>query len=167
MALTAAQKLTLKNAILADAALANQPQSDEGTTVIKAALDAEATPLFYVWRTRLLKSDYTDKTGPNATVFSWVEYIARNQGERDAFEQLFGRQDSINPALPQVRQAMADMFSGPGGLPNRTHFTDSARRVATRFEKLFATGTGTTADPATMVLESPISKADIEAARNS
>jgi hypothetical protein len=41
------------------------------------------------------------------------------------------------------------------------------KRLASRVEQLFATGTGSDAVPATLGFEGPISVNDVEAARNS
>jgi hypothetical protein len=60
--------------------------------------------------------------------------------------------------LPNVRQAFTDIFSGTGNAAtNRTHLQAVSKRAANRLEKLFATGTGSLASPATMTVEGSIS----------
>jgi hypothetical protein len=76
-----------------------------------------------------------------------------------------------------VRQAFADIFSGSANSApaQRTHLLTICRRKASRLEKLFATTSaapptpsgnlGTTTNVATMVVEGPVSAADVFAAR--
>jgi hypothetical protein len=66
-----------------------------------------------------------------------------------------------------VRAAFDDVFSGTGAgaVNNRAHIVAMSRRLASRIEKLLATGTGTTGSPATMGFEGPISYRDIQLAR--
>jgi hypothetical protein len=76
---------------------------------------------------------------------------------------------TMNPSLANVRQGMADIFSGStnSAPAQRAHLTAVSKRTATKAEKLFATGTGTDATPATMTFEGRLSYDDVQAARNS
>lgn len=168
--LTPAQLSALKAAIQADPVLNAQPNNSDGAIAIAEALNLAAAPDFWVWRTAVSKTELTNTTGPDGTTFTWVGagFITRSAGEQAAWRELFNGSNSVNPSLANVRQAFADIFSGTGNAQaNRTHLLAVARRKATRAEKLFATGTGSTASPATMVFEGNLNTQDVETARNS
>ena len=78
---------------------------------------------------------------------------------------MFNSTGTVNPTLSSITAAFDDIFSGPGGLTNRTHITAMSKRVATRFERLFATGTGTLIIPGTLVVEGKVSSDDVQYAR--
>ena len=104
----------------------------------------------------------------SGTTFNWTGagFITRAQGERDAWRELFDVDGWVNPSLTNVRQAFADIFSG-GTAPapaNRTHLLAVARRKASRIEKLYATGTGSTGSPGTLVFEGTVTPSEIIAA---
>lgn len=154
--LTGPQLATLKADVAANTA----------TIDLAAWYNGLFSPDFWVWR----KDELTNSTSIDGTTFSWVGtgFITRSQGERDAWREMFNGTNSVNPSLAQVRTAFGDIFSGATAPApaNRTHLLTVARRKATRAEKLFATGTGSTASPATMAAEGAISGADVTNARN-
>jgi hypothetical protein len=148
--LSPAQLSTLKTWLTANA----NGQTDEAAA---ALLNANASPDFWVWRTKVTKSEYVNSTSIDATVFSWTGtgFITRAQGERDAWREMFNGREEVNPTLAQVRTAFTDIFSG-GTAPapaNRTHLATVSRRKATVAEKLYATGTGSTASPAVLAFD--------------
>lgn len=150
MILTLQQKQTLKTWILA-----NLPNS--GDQEIADALNAMSAPSWYVWRTNVLKSEYTNSVGPEGSTFAWSGaggFIPRSAGEQNAWRELFNGTLSVDPSKSNVRQAFADIFSGSGvsAVANRAHMTGVSRRRATVGEKIFATGTGTTGSPGTMAI---------------
>lgn len=168
--LTPAQLATLKTNISADGALNALPNTPDAAVQISDAYNAAASPDFWVWRTRVHKSEYTNQTSVDGTTFSYVGtgFITRSVGERDAWREMFDSHGYINPALPQVRQAFTDIFSG-GTAPapaNRTHLSTTSRRKATRLERVFATGTGSTGSPGVLVVEGEIGYEEIQAARS-
>lgn len=67
---------------------------------------------------------------------------------------------------PSNRAFFDDVFSGAGGTNTRAALLVLWKRLATRIEKLFATGTGSDAVPATLVFEGEVSVQDIIEARN-
>jgi hypothetical protein len=73
----------------------------------------------------------------------------------------------VNPSLPDCRQFFDDIFSGAGGTNTRANLLALWKRLATRAEKLYATGTGSDPSPAVMVVEGAISYQDVMIARNS
>ena len=159
--LTNAQLVALKAHINADNALkailqAHTPPTPDDYQSVSNAMNLTASPDWWVWRTSVSKEEFTNTTSVDNTTFSWSTYISRSQGERDGWRELFSISGAVNPALTNVRQAIADIFSGAGGAANRTHLLTIARRLATRAEKLFCVtqvSVGTTAAPATMTHE--------------
>lgn len=55
----------------------------------------------------------------------------------------------VNPSLASVRQFFDDIFSGAGGANTRTALLALWKRNATNAQKLFSSGTGSDASPAT------------------
>jgi hypothetical protein len=168
--LTAAQLQTLKTDIAADATLNALPNTADANFSIAAAYNLAASPDFWVWRTRVSKDELVGSTSVDGTTFSWTGtgYITRSQGERDAFNAIFDGNGFVNPSMASVRQAFADIFSGntAPAPANRAHLTTVARRKATRFEKVFATGTGSTASPATLLVEGAVTYQIVTQARS-
>lgn len=157
--LTAPQRGTLKTAILADST-ANAFYQNGDLQGLADYYNANAAPDFIVWRTSVAKDEYTNSVSAQGTTFSWTGtgFITRSQGERDAWNAMFGTGGTVNPSLAAVRQAFADIFSGATAPApaNRTHLNNVSQRKATRLEKVFATGTGSTASPATLGVEGAI-----------
>lgn len=167
MALTPAQKATLKAAIAADSQLNAFLNNTDGAFAIAAILNMTASPDYWVWRSKVTQEEAVGTTTEDGTVWSWTTYIGRSQGERDGWREMFADTGAINPSKTNVRQGLADIFSGAGGATQRTHLLTVSRRRATRSEKLFSTGTGSTASPAVMGFEGSLSYQDVDDARNS
>lgn len=170
MALTTAQKATVKADILADSTLNAFPNNSDGAFAIAAAYNLPAAVDYWVWRTSVDKKEFTNQTSQDGTNFTWVGngFITRSVGEQTAWAELFNSTHQVDASRASVRQAFADIFSGTGNAAaNRTHMLATARRKATRIEKLLATGTGSTASPGVMGFEGAISYSDVDEARNS
>jgi hypothetical protein len=163
--LTPAQLQTLKADILADPVLAAIPNNSDGNTLIAAAYNAPASPDYWVWRSFVSDSELYEATSPDGTTWSWSIYIARSQGERDAWRQMVNMKGGIDAALVNERTGIADIFSGAPGLAQRTHLLAMGRRKATRGEKLFATGSGTTGSPSVMTVEEVFTYETVDMAR--
>lgn len=169
MSLTPAQLQTLKADIAADSVLNAFPNNDDGAFAIAAAYNLAASPDYWVWKTSVTKSELVNSTSVDATTFNWTGngFIGRTVGELTAWQEMFNGSGAVNPSLPNVRQAFADIFSGTGNATaNRTHLLAVARRKATRIEKLFATGSGTTATPSILAFDGNINFIDVSQARN-
>lgn len=167
MALTSAQATTLKAAINANQAWAAYPLTSDGFLDLSVVLNQVASPSWYVARTSLSRHEILTATSDDNTTFAWAgaAYIGRSQGERDAFREMFNSTGSVNPSLPSISAAFGDIFSGAGGVGNRTHITALSRRPATFGEKALSTGTGSKAAPAVMSFEGSLVPSDIEQAR--
>jgi len=159
MALTPAQLQTLKTAILAAPELASLPDNDDSAFTIAAAFNAVASPVFRVWRTNVPAKDIR-------AVVVWTEM--NNLSVVPQNNWYFGILSNgvVNIADTNVRQGIADIFSGASFAATRAALLAVAKRNATRAEKLFATGTGSDGSPATMVVEGALSYLDIVEARH-
>lgn len=170
MPLTSEQQAAVKADILADQILNAFPNNSDGAFEIAKLYNQPAAVDFWVWRTHVDRNEFTNSTSVDGTTFTWVGngFITRSAGEQTAWSELFNSTHSVNPSLPNVRQAFADIFSGSGNAAaNRTHMLAVARRKTTRLEKLLATGTGSTASPGLLTFEGSVSYSDIELARQS
>jgi len=160
MQLTVAQLAVLQ----ADLAVRhpNAPQTPDGAFAVAEAYNQEAVPPWIVWRTAVPEADCTDLTSAEGTTWNWSAFIARSQGERDGWARLFSRGE-IDAAKPNVRQAIADIFSGAqnNAPAQRTHIAAIGKRRATVAEQLFSTGEGSTAVPATLGAEGDLAYADV------
>lgn len=165
MALTPEQAAIVKADILANQVLSAFPLSNAGSYEIAKLYNLPASPAFWAWRTSVNEQDIVSKPGPDATTWSWSVYIARSQGERDAWARIFNSSHSCNPSLENVRLAFSDIFSGASGAAQRTHLTAVCRRLTTRIERLLATGTGSTLSPGLLGYQGPVTSDDIQYAR--
>jgi len=162
--LTPAQLATLRADVLANAdtlALYNAGNR----SALSAAYNAPANPSCIVWRTKVTLLEYVSTTSPTATTFSYSGaggLIARSQGELVSFIVMFlNPEQAVNPALPNVRAAFSDIFSGAGvaAVNNRAHMASMSKRTATRGEKVFASGACSDAAPSVMTFEGLLSEA--------
>lgn len=161
--LSPAQLSTLKTAIQADDAFNafEAAPSPDGAFAVADAFNLPAAVDFWVWRTFVADAEIYEVTTGDGTTWSWSIYIARSQGERDAWRQMVNMKGGINASLPNVRTGIADIFSGAPGAAQRTHLLTVGRRKTTRAEKLLATGTGSTAVPGLLVFEGHLVYQDI------
>jgi hypothetical protein len=161
--LTPAQLQTLKAYIDADPTLSAQPLNSDGAFFIAAELNKEANPAFVVWRTNVPLEEITSNG------FTWTLVDALNVGSARIWEWMFDNEArSINPSKANIRQGIADVWSGTAGkLAVQAAVLVHCKRNANRAEKLFATGTGSDVSPATMAFEGSLSYQDVETAFNS
>lgn len=146
--LTAAQQLTFRTNVKAQGGAIATAYTAKDTDAIAAAYNVAASPDFWIWRAAVTKDEYVNSTSVDSTTWSWTTYIGRSQGERDAWRELFANAgQTVNPSLAQIRAAFTDIFSGAGGLAQRTHVLTVSRRKATLFSKLYAVGAGDTTTP--------------------
>lgn len=154
---------TQAQALVADIATAfpGTPNTDDDNAALAILYNQVAFPAFIVWKTTVPTRDIKDS-------MNWTEYISRSAAERGAFEMMIS-DGSINPSRPNVRQGVADIFSGVGAAPTalRAAILALSKRSATRAEKLFAVGTGSDASPATMTFEGFLTYQDVSQARSS
>lgn len=161
--LTTQQLAALKADIAADPTLAALPQTPDNAFAVAAAYNLNAAPDYWVWRTSVPQLEIVSTTTEDGTVWSWPAFIARSQGERDCWREMFADTGYVNASLANVRQGFGDIFSGTANnaAAQRTHLLAIGRRRATRAEKLFSIGTGSTASPATMAFEGQLTFNDV------
>lgn len=180
MTLTSAQLTTLAADIAADGALAAQPLNSDGAFAIAAAYNATASPDYYVWNPRVDVQDiedavvwanFTPQDAPDGTA-TWTNRALACQGKQFNLQLMIAGKTTLDATKPGKRTGLQDALtsipSGASGA-NKTGGWNAVQlvlsRKATRGEKLFATGTGSQASPATMAVVGQITLADVQAAR--
>ena len=154
--MTPAQLATLKAAILADGTL-----TGASAVTIAGVFNALAAPAFTVWKT----SVSTGNVGKAFVATSIAGMTSANNDRLVSFA--LWNPDGVNPSRADQRTFFDDVFSVASGAPTRTALAALWRRFATRAEKLFATGTGSDAAPATLAFEGSISADDVREALES
>jgi len=160
MALTAAQQATLKTYIEANAAWMAYPHNSDGAFQMANDLQADADPVYTVWRTNVQESEITGDTSVEATNWDWTVYNGLTAGEQGGYERMF-RDGTVDASKPNVRQGFVDIFNGPSGASQRSHMAAISKRAANLLEELFADGTGTTNSPGTMAVEGSVGYREI------
>ena len=150
--LTTEQQSTLKAFVEADPALSLIPHSYDGAFAIADALQVEASPAFIVWRTSVAQDEIMQNG------FDWVQVDNLTVGKARIWEWLFDNQSAtFNPSKVNVRAGIDEAWKGTAAmLAVRAAIYVHCKRSANKLEKLFATGTGTDASPATMTIEGSI-----------
>lgn len=162
MTLTTAQIVILKAAIIADSTLNAQPRDGNGNGFIADAMNAIASPDFWVWKTVTTLHDIQNDPG-----WDWTRVDNLSVGKARIWEWMFDQVDSIPSSLANYRIGITSVWVGTAAdLLVQAAVLAVCRRKASRVEKLLATGTGSTAVPATMGFEGQISSSDVDAARN-
>lgn len=173
MALTSAQKVTLKAAIVADSP-ANALYQAGDLSGLADYYNTTVSPAFYVYRTsvpvqdindQIIWANFTPNDPPDGTTI-WTNRSMAAQGKQFNLQTLLiGSQGAVNAAKSNVRAGLQDALTGlPTGASGASvsagwvGVRDTViARAASRFEKLFATGNGgTAATAATMAAEGPI-----------
>ena len=157
MSLSQSQLTTLKAAILADPVLVTFVNSGQYAP-IAASMNANASPSWTVWKSSVPMVEIGKKI--NGAELGGL--TTANHTRLQTIIQISG--GFINPSLADQRAFFDDVFSGAGGTNTRANLLVLWKRLATRAEKLFSTGTGSDAVPATLVFEGSLSSVDIEEA---
>jgi hypothetical protein len=156
--LTTAQLTTLKAAILAETDATFVDYRSQGATGAMANwLNQITNPAWIVWRTDVSPNEYRD-------AITWTEVDALTTGSKyRIWEWLtMSMTAPIDFSRLNVRQGLQDCWAS--NTTTRASLLVVAKRTATRAEKLFSTGTGTTATPATLGFEGSLSPDDIVSA---
>lgn len=159
MSLTPAQLATLKAAILAETDPTFVAYRDTGNNGgMLLWFNEAASPAFTVWRTAVTRREVT------AEGFDYTQVDNLTNGQARIWDWLFDS-GSMNPADPGVRAGIAETWKGTAAkVAVQTFVLTKCKRSALRVEKLFATGAGSDATPATMTYEGNLSIDDIRAA---
>ena len=158
MALTADQKQVFAASLLANQdadVLAWIAQNSVG--LIADWYNAPTNPAHVVWKTRLELEEITSNG------FDWVRVDNLSVGKARIWEWMFGAEDkSINPSKPNIRAGIAEVWKGTAAdLAVQASVLAHCKRPASRVERLFATGPGTTAEPALLTFEGLIHWQDV------
>lgn len=155
--LTTEQQATLAADIAADPVLMALPHNSDGAFSIAAAYQELAAPSFIVWKTSVTQDEIMQNG------FDWVQVDNLTVGKARIWEWMFDNQSAIcNPSKPNVRAGIDEAWKGTAAmLAVRAAVYVHCKRQANRLEKLFATGTGTDAVPATMTVEGSIQYNDV------
>jgi hypothetical protein len=167
--LSPAQLQTLKTAINAVPAWAALPQNSDTAYFIAGELNKTASPAFTVWKNSVTVAEV-------GKAFNSSEVGSRTTAETSrlqVMQQYSG--GTFDPSRADTRAGFDAVFSAAGGVNTRAALLALYKRNATAFEKVYATGTGSDASPATLgvygveggVIASPISYQHIEEARAS
>jgi hypothetical protein len=166
MALTAQQQTTLKAHIDASGDLNIFPNTSDGAFAIAALLNQPADPDFWVWRTSVTEAEIMQNG------FDWVRVDNLSVGKARIMDWMFRSTGTINPSRANIRAGIIECWKGTqADLAVQAAIFGRCQRLATRFEKLFASGAGTSVvngvGPATMAVEGSVSYQDVQDARNS
>lgn len=158
--LTTEQQAALAADIAADPAFASLPHNSDGAYAIALIYNQIVAPEFVVWKTRVTRDEIMQNG------FDWVEVDNLTVGKARIWEWLFANeQQSIDAAKANVRAGIDECWKGTAAkLAVRAQVYTHCKRVATRAEKLFATGTGSDETPATMTYEGSLSYYDVQTA---
>lgn len=142
--MTPSQLVALKADILADPTLAAQAGSPDGRFAIAAAYNLPAFPAWYVWRTAVTEAEIFNNG------MDWARVDNLSVGKARIWEWMF-KFGSINPGKPNVRAGIEAVWVGTAAdLAVRAAVYGHCKSNATRGQKLFSTGTGTTESPASL-----------------
>lgn len=151
--LTPTQRAALKVFVEADPTLNQIPHSYDGAFALAYALQAIAVPDFIVWRTSVTQDEIMQNG------FDWMRVDNLSVGKARIWEWLFDNESAVfNPSKPNVRAGVDECWKGTtADLAVRAAIYVHCKRPANLLEKLFATGDGSDAIPATMTVEGSIS----------
>jgi hypothetical protein len=156
--LTTEQQATLKADVLADQVLSTLPHTSDGAWEIAEAYKLIVSPNFIVWRTSVSQDEIMQNG------FDWTQVDNTTVGKARIWEWMFDNQsNTINPSKINVRSGIDEAWKGTAAmLAVRAAVYIHCKRKANRAEKLFATGTGTDASPATMSYEGMLTYTDVK-----
>lgn len=143
--LTTEQRATLKTFVLAQGEL-SQLVTDKVYSAIADWLNTKDVSNYTVWKTAV----YQDEIMQNG--FDWAQVDNLTVGKARIWEWMFDNQgNSINPSKLNVRAGIDETWKGTTAmLAVRAQVYTHCKRLATRVEKLFASGVGSDASPATL-----------------
>lgn len=155
--LTDAQKTTLAAHIRANS-------DAEVVAALAIRNDTELTRLynldssFIVWRPSIPPTEYR-------AAMVWNEVDQMTAGAARIWDWVtMGMTEPLDGSDANIRQGIADAFGQ--NTTTRGNLLAVAKRAASVFEEIFATGTGNNGNPGTLVVEGPLSLNDLSGALN-
>jgi hypothetical protein len=158
--LTNQQLTTLKAYIDSVPEWAALPNNSDTAYFIAQELNKPAAPAFIVWKTNVPRNEV-------GKAFVASALAAITAGNNDKLANFAAWNESVNPSRADQRQFFDDVFSVAAGATTRAALLALWKRSANSVEKLFATGAGSDASPATMTFEGSVSYQQVEQARYS
>ena len=154
MPLTPSQLAQPKADILADPVLAAWAATGAMAQEIADAYNLAASPAWYVWRSAVTAEEWAHAIigGGGAG-----QLDALTASKRDSL--LWACDRTLNPSAPAVRAALDDFCGSQNTL--KATIQAAQKRTASRAEKLFSAGTGTSVSPATMGWEGTLTYQDV------
>jgi len=111
---------------------------------------------FWVWRSVLPPEEYTGAGG-----IVWTEVDALTVGKARIFEWMTGTLTKpLHPSDSNQRQGIQDAFQAQAPT-TFSNLRTIARRLARRIERLYVTGTGSTASPGSLGFEGTVTDRDV------
>lgn len=151
----------LKAAILADPVLASQPMTADGAFAIATVMNLNASPSFWVFRRNIPQSEI-------GKTVSYIAIAAMTTANLDRVNNFLNLNQDTFHGRDDVKTFLNDTFSGAlggQGQATRDALDLMLRRLATRAERLYTTGTGSTIAPGALTHEGALSYQDVETAR--
>jgi len=158
--LTPEQKTALAADVANDPAFAALPHNSDGAYAVAQAYQLLAVPDYIVWKSSVSQDDIMQNG------FDWTRVDNLSVGKSRIWEWMFNNQNrQCNPSKINVRAGIDATWVGTAAdLAVRAAVYGHCKRKANRAEKLFATGTGTDASPATMAFEGSMSYNEVQEA---
>ena len=158
--MTPEQLSALKADIAADPAFASIPHTADGAYAIAAVYSQQASPAFIVWKTSV-DPDEIMRNG-----MDWTRVDNLTVGKARIWDWMT-KLGAFDASKINIRAGIDAAWVGTAAdLAVRAIVYTHCKRPALRIEKLFASGTGTDASPATMTHEGSISYQDVQSAWN-
>jgi hypothetical protein len=152
--LTVGQRTALAANITASSEFNAIPHTENGAYAIADAYNTP-TSAFVVWKTSL-NADEVMRNG-----IDWTRVDNLSVGKARIWEWM-SRLGSFDCSKTNIRSGIDAAWVGTAAdLAVRAYVYTQCKRLATRVEKLFATGTGTDATPALLVFEGAINYRDV------
>jgi hypothetical protein len=159
MQLTLAQQQALKAHLLSNQEIA-QTYIDGNLPGVADYMNAASDPAFIVWKSFVSRDDVM------LNGFDWTRVDNLSVGKARIWDWI-NQSGGFNPSKANIRAGIDATWTGTAAdLAVRAAVYVHCKRSASRVEKLFATGTGTTNDPATMAVEGALTSDDISALQN-
>ena len=159
--MTPEQLIILRDYIASVPEWAAMPNNSDTSYFIADELRKDAEPAFVVWRSSVTQDEIMQNG------FDWVRVDNLSVGKARIWEWLFDNQSATcNPSKINVRAGIDECWKGTAAdLAVRAAVYAHCKRNANVLEKLFATGAGTDATPATMTVEGGLSYQQVDQAR--
>lgn len=162
--MTPEQLATLKAYIFSQPDLASEPMNDDGHFNIAQKMNTQlAQPDFFVWRTLVSIAEIMGNG------FDWTRVDNMTEGEARIWE-LMTDVGTIDPSKANIRAGVNEAFKGTAQDDTlRGIIFQHCQRPATRGQRIFATGAGTSATntgtgPGLAVIEE-VTASDVQQAR--